>query len=763
MRKTKLIGAIYARYSSRDQHSIEDQVRVCQEWADEYGIHVPDEMVFADRAITGRSSRRCGLHSLLDAIRCGRVSTVIIFKTNRLFRKAYKSFQFVEEEIVERNLRCVFVTDRIDTDDRNHWRHLLHINGLVDEFILETTAHHVRAGQEGLLLQARVYGTIAFGFCGEVMEGVLAKGDRPARRLAIDPVTADWVRKVFVWYVTDRLSVAAIVRQLNSSNAPLPPRSQTGRWTRTAVDYLLRNQRYIGNWAYGRTEIIWSNKLNYARHVLREQPLREIRFEHLRLIDDVTWHACQRRLADAKHRGGRHSKDGDRRSRPMILNRLLVCAQHDVPLRVGGGHGKYMTCPACQESGERYLFTFLKRDLALELICNELAELLTSTSDVHTQVQGVVKAWLATMDQPDESEQAETRTAMNRLNSQIQFILGAPGETEQDRAENHRHLADLRRERAALLEQQARMQEIRARPRMMHRDEEITQAIDSIGAILRSAATAHDASEVAAVREIIELMTGGRIEVIQRGERASHKGWLSVRFNVSCALPVFRRLALTHGADQSHEVVIDLVTPTHADVQSEQVMALYRQNWLCCAIAHELKIRSARVTFLIQHWHKKRGLPVPDSRKRITDLPVKRLDPPLYHTIGEECHRLAAAGMNDSEIARRLRTTSLTVRHAILRYAELQGLPVPTVLARWTAKMARAVELLDQGVLFADIQAELGYTKRGLRLAMNKYLGQQDLKLPDMRSRRGNARSGQSAQHNERLRFDRLDRGDSAA
>lgn len=616
MRKTKIVAAIYARYSSRDQHSIEDQVRICREWADQHGIHVPDDMVFADRGISGRNSRRRGLHGLLDAIRTGCISIVIVFKTNRLHRKLYRSLQFVEEEIVERKMRCVFVMDRIDTASREHWRQLLHVHGLVDELILETTAHHVRAGQEGLLLQARVYGTIAFGFCGEIMEGVVTKGDRPARRLAIDPITADWVRKIFFWYVTDRLSVAAIVRRLNVANVPLPPRSQTGRWTRTAVDYLLRNERYIGNWAYGRTEIIWSSKRNYARHVAREQPLREMQFEHLRIIDDVTWHACQRRLADAKHHGGRRPKDGDRKGRPLILNRLLVCSKHDVPLRVGGGRGMYMTCPACQESSERYLYSFLKRDLALELICNKLAELITSTPDVHAQIQASVKKWLATLEQPDEREQVEVRTAINRLNSRIQFILDAPGETDQDREENHRHLLDFRRERAALQEQQARMEELLARPRKLPSDEEITQAIDSIGSILRSATTAHDESEIAAVREIVELMTGGRIEVIQCGERASHKGWLSVRFNVLCALPVFRRLALAHGDDQSHEVVIDLVKPTHADVQSEQVMALYRQNRLCCAIARELKIRPARVTFLIKHWHTKRSLPVPDSRKR---------------------------------------------------------------------------------------------------------------------------------------------------
>ena len=52
------IGAIYARHSSRFQHSIEAQVRVCKEWAEKNGITVPNDLIFSDRAVTGKSSRR---------------------------------------------------------------------------------------------------------------------------------------------------------------------------------------------------------------------------------------------------------------------------------------------------------------------------------------------------------------------------------------------------------------------------------------------------------------------------------------------------------------------------------------------------------------------------------------------------------------------------------------------------------------------------------------------------------------------------------
>jgi site-specific DNA recombinase len=162
------IGAIYARYSSRFQHSIEDQIRVCKDWAEKNGITVPDDLIFLDRAVTGKSSRRQGLKDFQNALAENRAGVAIMFTTNRLYRKFYQSLAFVEEEIVDRGKRAVFVkSGPIDTNDKEHWRKLLHIHALMDEFVVQTIAAHVQSAHEGLLLQCRVFGTVAFGFTGE--------------------------------------------------------------------------------------------------------------------------------------------------------------------------------------------------------------------------------------------------------------------------------------------------------------------------------------------------------------------------------------------------------------------------------------------------------------------------------------------------------------------------------------------------------------------------------------------------------------------
>jgi hypothetical protein len=51
-------GAIYARFSTKFQASIDDQVRACQDWCEANDVDVPDDMVFIDRSTSGKKSRR---------------------------------------------------------------------------------------------------------------------------------------------------------------------------------------------------------------------------------------------------------------------------------------------------------------------------------------------------------------------------------------------------------------------------------------------------------------------------------------------------------------------------------------------------------------------------------------------------------------------------------------------------------------------------------------------------------------------------------
>ena len=89
------------------------------------------------------------------ALAANRVQVVLVFTTNRLFRKNYKALKFIEEEIVERGLRCLFVKNKLDTADGDRWRLPLQLHAAIDEAGTGMYAENVRAGHLGLFLRAR--------------------------------------------------------------------------------------------------------------------------------------------------------------------------------------------------------------------------------------------------------------------------------------------------------------------------------------------------------------------------------------------------------------------------------------------------------------------------------------------------------------------------------------------------------------------------------------------------------------------------------
>lgn len=66
--EAKAIGTIYARYSSRHQDSVADQVRKCFEKAVRERIYVPREFVCFDLAARGCKDKRSGLNDLRDLL-----------------------------------------------------------------------------------------------------------------------------------------------------------------------------------------------------------------------------------------------------------------------------------------------------------------------------------------------------------------------------------------------------------------------------------------------------------------------------------------------------------------------------------------------------------------------------------------------------------------------------------------------------------------------------------------------------------------------
>ena len=259
-----------------------------------------------------------------------------------------------------------------------------------------------------------------------------------------------------------------------------------------------------------------------------------------------------------------------------------------------------------------------------------------------------------------------------------------------------------------------------------------------------------DETELRNARQLIDALMCGSINLFQMGVRKKSKGHLQGRFRldaVSFAVEHFMGTRQLNGTEV--EVVVDFEKTMLIDEQSETAKRLWDQDLLHVEIAQQMGCIPPYVTKLIQHWHDKRGLPRPNNKSRRKQLEKKQMKLPLYKQIANDVVDLMKSGFSNLEISRRLKTNDCNVAKAIKWWHETRGLPVPTSADRRQQKLTRAKSMLSDGLLIKDIAKELGYTPRGLKLALDKDAKASGEAIPDGRSRRGNASAGQKANGNQ--------------
>src|SRR5262249_19172109 len=156
--------AVYARFSTRFQHSIEDQIRECLKRAAAYGLDVHEDHIFFDRGKSGQNQKRLGLQRLITAIDNDEVDVVITFSTSRLYRKMYEALRFIDTKVVAKRKRAIFVAQNIDTDKTEFWKQLVYVFAMMDELQVQVQGQFVRTAHQGLLLKHLVHGTISYGY-----------------------------------------------------------------------------------------------------------------------------------------------------------------------------------------------------------------------------------------------------------------------------------------------------------------------------------------------------------------------------------------------------------------------------------------------------------------------------------------------------------------------------------------------------------------------------------------------------------------------
>lgn len=754
--QAQAIGAFYARYSSRFQDSIADQIRALFEAAVAQGIFVPRENIFFDLGVRGSKNRRPGLDALRQAIDQKRFKVFMVLTTSRLYRKAYRAMTFVEEELVEQGIRVIFVKSQLDTDDGENWRTMLQLYATMDEAMARMGVAHIHASHEGLFIRGMVCSSLTLGFTGEVVPGELTRRNLPRQKIIIDKTVAEWIRTIFHWFVVDGKSRDEIARELNDDSlAPAPAKSLTGLWTALLVREHLMKPAYRGFLVYGKKKTVWLSRKDYATQKLRPEPLRSGQFEELRIISDELWYRAQELLAAEQSKSGRRSKDGDLQSRPRLLRGLFVCPEHDRQLVAGGPQGKILFCSLCRaiKVANRPLYSHLNRRLAIQLTCQRMAELVRADKSLVTAIIASCQQAAAAAQQPDPDVLSRLRALASRLSRSIEFNRRSPGDTDEEQRQTEQVLKDLRQQLNSVSAELAVHESAANREIIIPQPEEVIALLNELAEILISAASAETDEEMRVARRIIDDMTGGRIDLYQMGERKAQRGWLQGRFTVDVVSVAFSRLTGVRISVENAptlEVVIDYRRPRLYDEQMEEAKRLWDQGLLNKVIARKMNRSEAYITMLIHRWFTSRGLPCPDGRKRRAEVVDKQVDTPVYKELADDVVPLVEQGYSNLEIARQFHTSDVTVGKAIKWWFTSRGLPVPTAADRRRSMLLRAKTMYESGRLLNDIAAELRYSPRGLKLALQSLYTELREDMPDGRTRRGHAAVGETANGRQR-------------
>jgi site-specific DNA recombinase len=330
---------IYCRFSSELQRveSNTDQQRRCRDHLDRLGIPHIHFTVIADEAMSGTREDRPGFKRIKDMIYSGRLGTLIVTEQSRLTRG--DDAKALIKDIVYHEGRFISATEGVDTDAKG-WEMHVGINEIHASRSNKDTAERVRGAQEGRVLDGHgSAGDFCFGFKSDYLDPVAAqayrgRGPKPKKVVLIDELAAAVIREIFRRFAAGA-SITSIVHWLN--NTPSVPRIGKRGWHHEHVRRLLRNEKMIGRWIYGKTTTLYDSGGKKKQMPARgHQRVTVVDRPGLRIIDDATWEAVQARLAELKRVYG--MKVNGKRRGPSEHYRLLY------PKRLLNGKARCWKC-----------------------------------------------------------------------------------------------------------------------------------------------------------------------------------------------------------------------------------------------------------------------------------------------------------------------------------------------------------------------------------------------------------------------------------
>ncbi|MBI3444402.1 MAG: recombinase family protein, partial [Magnetospirillum sp.] len=283
-----LTAAIYARYSSdrQSEHSIDDQVRLCQEHVARLGGQVA--RVYADYAISGANAHRPQLMAMMEDAKAGQFTMIVAEALDRISRD--------QEHTAGIFKRASFAGVKIVTVGEGEISELhVGLKGTMSALFLKDLALKTKRGQIGRVEAGFASGSLGYGY--DMVRELDARGELITGKRRVNESEAAVIRRIFTEYGAGA-SPRAIATQLNREGVPSP---RGGAWNASTINGnkirrngILHNELYRGILTYNRQTFVKDPET--GKRVARPNPESEWKrteVPELRIVDEDTFLAAQ--------------------------------------------------------------------------------------------------------------------------------------------------------------------------------------------------------------------------------------------------------------------------------------------------------------------------------------------------------------------------------------------------------------------------------------------------------------------------------------
>lgn len=324
-------AAAYIRVSTDDQieYSPESQLKALRDYAKRYEMILPEEFIFIDEGISGRTTAKRPAFNRMIGIAKSKpkpFDVILLWKFSRFARNREDAIVYKSMLRKQLGIEVVSISENVGDDKMS-----VLIEAMIeamDEYYSINLAEEVKRGMTEKASRGEPVSIPAFGY------------DIRDKQYVPNPETAPLVKMIFDDFLGG-LGTREIAMKLNALDIRT---SRNGLWENRTIEYILRNPVYIG-------KIRW-NTSGRTRRDYDSPTLMIVDGHHEPIIDEAAWNAAQEKLDEIKALYGKSCAKQNHTQRPFMLYGLVRCSSCGANLTRSAGdavqcyrysHGKCTT------------------------------------------------------------------------------------------------------------------------------------------------------------------------------------------------------------------------------------------------------------------------------------------------------------------------------------------------------------------------------------------------------------------------------------